>query len=338
MNRRVAFTDVARSALPDMPTLPVLRDLGLIRVSRQAMATTFEIALPADTPDAVAAASSALDLIEDAEDALTVYREHSETVRLHATAFEHPVEVSEMLFDLLSRCASLVQLSDGAFDPAGGALVKAWGFYKRAGRVPSAEELSIARAASGFRHVLLDSQRRTVKFLRRGLELNFGSIGKGFAIDLAAKHLREVWGISAALLHGGVSSAYAIGVPPGHPQGWPIRLKHPHHPRRALGTIALADSGLGVSAATYQSFVHAGKSYGHVIDPRTGLPSAGMACAAVVARTAATADALSTAAFVLGAAKAEAVLESVPSSWILLSEGKDARPIYGGDAVRPVRG
>ena len=339
MNRRVAFADVARSALPDVPTLPVLHDLGLIRVSRQAMATTFEIALPAGTPDAVAAASSALDVIEDVEEVLTVYRDHSEVSQLNATAFDEPMEVSVMLLDLLNLCGPLVQLTDGAFDPASGALVKAWGFYKRAGRVPAAEELAVARSASGFRHVLLDAERRTVKFLRRGLELNFGSIGKGFALDLAAKHLSAVWGIQTALLHGGGSSAYALGVPPGHPHGWPIRLKHPHDPRRSLGTIHLADAGLGVSAATYQSFVHAGKSYGHVIDPRTGLPSAGTACAAVTARSAATADALSTAAFVLGPAKAEAVLETVSgSSSVLLPDGKDAQPRHKGDAVRPVRG
>jgi len=328
-----------RTALPDAPAFPVPRDLDLIRISRPAMVTTFEIALPAGTPDAVAAASSALDLVNDVEDLLTIYRNHSEASQLNATAFDEAIEVSDIVFQLLESCGPLVHLTEGAFDPASGALVKAWGFFKRAGRVPSAKELSAARTSSGFRHVLLDAECRTVKFLRRGLELNFGGIGKGFALDLAARHLRGVWGIPSALLHGGGSSAYALGTPPGHPSGWPIRLKHPHHPRRSLGTVHLADAGLGVSAATYQSFAHEGKTYGHVIDPRTGMPSAGTACAAVVASNAAKADALSTAAFVLGSTAFARIANAEQTlTIILLDDGKDARPTHKGDAFRPVRG
>jgi thiamine biosynthesis lipoprotein len=155
-------------------------------------------------------------------------------------------------------------------------------------------------AASGMKHVVLDETNRTVRFLRKGLELNFGSIGKGYALDRAAELLAREWGIHSGLLQGGGSSIRAIGTPPDGLRGWSIGLKHPHHESRSLGTVHLTNNGLGTSAATFQYFEYKGKKYGHVLDPRTGYPAEGTASASVMAATAAEADAYSTAAFVMG--------------------------------------
>lgn len=275
-------------------------DLTLIRFSRRAMATTFEIALPYGTPDAVAAAEDALDLIDELEDQLTVYRDHSEVSRLNTTAADGPVSVEGRLFDLLADAAVMTNETTGAFDPATGALVKAWGFFRREGRMPPAAELAAARACSGMRHVVLEPNERTVKYRRRGLGLNFGSIGKGYALDRAAELLRAKWGVTSALLHGGGSSVYALGTPPNR-SGWPVAVRHPWA-KGSLGTVKLADQGFGTSAATFQYFESGGRKLGHLLDPRTGWPAAGTASASCVAPTAAAADALSTAFFVLGAA------------------------------------
>lgn len=283
--------------LPEEP--PRLGNLTLVRVSRRAMATTFEIALPYGTPDAVEAAEDALDLIDDLEDQLTVYRDHSEVSRLNASAADGPVVVEDRLFDLLTDAAMLTNETAGAFDPATGALVKAWGFFKREGRVPPPVDLAAARECSGMRHVVLNVEKRTVKFRRRGLELNLGGIGKGYALDRAAELLRTKWGVTSALLHGGGSSVYALGSPPNR-SGWPVAIRHPSK-KRSLGTVRLTDQGFGTSAATFQFFVYNGKKLGHLLDPRTGWPAAGTASASCVAPTAAAADALSTAFFVIGA-------------------------------------
>lgn len=274
---------------------------ALIRVSRRAMATTFEVAIPAGShPDPVAAASTALDLIDELEDQMTVYREHSEVSRLNATAADGPVTVEPGLFDLLARCSVWTQETEGAFDVATGALVRLWGFYRRAGRVPPPRERAEALGRSGFRHVILDGDRHTIKFRRPGPEINLGAVGKGYALDRAARLLYDEWGVRSALLHGGRSSVYGLGHPPGDPRGWPVRLRHPDRPDESLGVVYLRDQGLGTSAATYQFFEYHGRKLGHLLDPRTGWPAAGTASASVVAPTAAEADALSTAAFVLG--------------------------------------
>ena len=110
---------------------------NLIRCSRRAMATTFEVAIPQGShPEPIAAAEAALDLIDAIENQLTVYREHSEVSRINAAAGRDLVPVEPRLFELLERCSVWTRETDGAFDIATGSLVKAWGFYRREGRVP----------------------------------------------------------------------------------------------------------------------------------------------------------------------------------------------------------
>lgn len=323
MNRR----DFLRPPSPE-PVPFAVPDLTLVRVSRRAMATTFEIALPLGTPHAVEAAEAALDLVDDVESELTVYRDDSAVSRLNATAAVAAVPVGESLFELLARSAVLSRETGGAFDVASGALVKAWGFFRREGRVPTPAERAAALANSGIRHVVLDSGTRSVKFLRRGLELNFGAIGKGYALDRAAALLVRDWGIRSALLHAGGSSVFALGTPPGDPRGWPISVRHPSEPDSTLATVRLCDEGFGTSAATFQFFEYNGKKLGHLLDPRIGWPASGTASASCVAPTAAEADARSTAFFVLGTAAAEEQCRTHPDlAAVLLTDTDAAEPV-----------
>lgn len=306
----------------------------LVRVSRRAMATTFEVAIPHGShPAAVAAAEDALDLIDALEDQMTVFRDHSEVARLNATAASGPVVVEEKLFDLFAACAAWTRETGGAFDIATGALTKAWGFYRREGRIPRPRELAGAMARTGMRHVILNPEPRSVKSRVPGLEINLGAVGKGYALDRAAELLRTKWGVRSALLHGGGSSVYAIGHPPGDPRGWAVRLKHPTDEGRSLGTLRLRDRGLGTSAATFQFFEYNGRKYGHLLDPRTGRPAEGTAGATVTAPTAAEADAMSTAVFVLGAAGADKLTRTRPHLGAVVLREDPSRPLpqHGGE-------
>lgn len=310
--------------LDDEPTTPA--DYALIRFGRRAMATQFEIAFPYGMPHALAAADEALDLIDELEDQLTVFRERAEVSRLNAIAATVPTPVAPNLFALLTTCAVWTRETDGAFDIAAGSLVKAWGFYARQGRVPSSRERSAAMATTGMRHVILNAERLTVKYRVPGLEINLGAVGKGYALDRAAELLRCRWGISSALLQAGGSSAFALGHPPGEPRGWQVRLRHPWDADRSLGTVWLRDQGLGTSAATFQHFEYNGRKLGHLLDPRTGWPAEAAASANAIAPTAAEADAMSTAAFVLGS-DAERLARMRPrNGFVVLPELRSADP------------
>jgi len=132
--------------------------------------------------------------------------------------------------------------------------------------------------------------------------------------------------VSSALLHGGCSSVYALGVQPNDPRGWEVGIKHPWEQRR-LATVRLRDQALGTSATAFQHLEYHGRKLGHILDPRTGWPAEGMTSASVVAPTAAAADALATAFFILGVDPARAYCETHPDvGALLLPAGSDARP------------
>lgn len=302
----------------------------LIRVTRRAMATTFEIAIPYGTPHAIEAATDALDLIDQLEDQLSVYRATSEISQLNARAAQEFVVVESRLFALLRTASMIANETAGAFDICTGAITKAWGFYRRAGHVPDPVDRSNAMARCGSRHMILNDELSSVKFRVPGVEINLGAIGKGYALDRAAERLREGWHIESALLSVGGSSIYAMGHPPGEPEGWLVDVRHPWKPMEILGSVRLINRGFGTSAATEQHFVYNGRVLGHLIDPRTGWPAEGTASASVAAPTATEADALSTAFFVLGADAAQDFARSrIQLGGILLVEGEDKPRMFG---------
>jgi thiamine biosynthesis lipoprotein len=320
-----AFDDLRAVAHQPSPA-----EFALLRFTRRAMATDFEIAVPFGTPGATKAAKAALDEIDRLEAQLTVYRDNSDISRLNQGAAQEAMEVEERLFSLLEMAARLTTETGGAFDITAGALVKAWGFFRGPRRVPDPDELAGARARAGMGHVELDRERRTVRFKRPGLEINLGSIGKGYALDRAAEVLRDAWGVPSSLLHGGHSSIYAMGTEPGEERGWTVGLSHPWQPDRRLALLHLRDQALGTSAATFRHLEYNGRKLGHILDPRTGWPAEGMASASVVAPTAAEADGLATAFFILGVDSAKAYCDAHPGiGAVLLPEGEDAPVVVG---------
>lgn len=279
----------------------------LIRIGRQAMACQFEVLLNAGQYAAGGtSAREALDLVDQLEEQLSVYRDSSEVSRLNRLAAERPVPVEAGLFGLLRQSQILWRETDGAFDITAGPLSKAWGFFHRQGRVPDEAELQAALVRVGMRHAELDEANRSVKFALPGMEINLGAIGKGYALDRAGDVLRDA-GIADFLLHGGRSSVLAAGsnAASAEQDGWVVSLEDPLRPGRALAEFRLRDAALGTSGTATQFFRHRGRRYGHILDPRSGRPVEGMFAATVVASTAAEADALATAFYVLGRERAE---------------------------------
>ncbi len=293
----------------------------LLRVHRPAMGSFFEIRLGVRLPGALELAGRALDLIDALETQLTVYNETSEVSRLNATAHLQPVAVEPGLFGLLERAIELSKLTGGAYDVTSGALSEAWGFVRGPKRVPDAETLADARARTGWQHLRLDYEGRTVGFDQPGIRINLGSIGKGYAIDQAVELIRGHWLPTSALVHGGRSSLYALGSPPGRfADRWEVALRNPFCPETPLGVLRLRNRGLGTSGGAFQQFVVDGRVYGHIIDPRSGEPAQGPASVTVLASTAADADALSTAFYLLGAEAARDYAAAHPDVGILIVE------------------
>jgi FAD:protein FMN transferase len=214
------------------------------------------------------------------------------------------VQVTPGLFALLQHAQKLSEQTGGAFDITIAPLVRCWGFMGGEGRMPRPEELAEARAKVGMSLVQLDTGDRTVRFAREGVMLDLGAIGKGYAVERAAEVLHEA-GVTSALLHGGTSTVQAIGQPPGE-QFWKIAIEtpspSPDTPPTLLATVPLKDEAMSVSGVQEHSFQAGGRTFGHVIDPRTSEPVKGTVLAAVVLPSATETDALSTALLTLGSA------------------------------------
>jgi len=260
------------------------------------MATRFEIVLHGNNPVSLrAAGEEALDEIERLEAQLSLYQPGSEIAGLNRAAHERPVRVTPALLELLRRARALSDETHGAFDITVAPLVRCWGFMNGTGTLPDPSALEEARAKVGMCHIELDADNLTVRFKRPGVMLDLGAIGKGYAIDRAAGLLREA-GMSSALLHGGTSTAYAIGRPPGGAR-WKIAITPPGNDATAqpLSVVELENESLSVSAVWGRSFRADEKTYGHIIDPRTGVPAENALLSAVVWPGATESDALSTA-------------------------------------------
>jgi thiamine biosynthesis lipoprotein len=265
-----------------------------IRVHRIAMACRFEVMLPEEDASGMTAARAALDQADDIESVLTVYRETSDVIDLNRRAASETVTAVPALFALLARSAALYAQTDGAFDITSTPLSRCWGFFTREGRVPAEAEIDAAMSVVGMGHVELDADARAVRFARAGVEVNFGAIGKGYALDRMAEVLRR-HATRRALLSAGRSSALALG---GRGRGWSVDVR-PVLASRKVARLWVRDGAVGTSGAGEQFVEIDGVRYGHVIDPRTGRPASGVLGATVVNASAADADALST-AFLIG--------------------------------------
>jgi thiamine biosynthesis lipoprotein len=193
-----------------------------------------------------------------------------------------PVQVSPELFRLLTACIAYSRESEGAFDIAVGPLMKLWGFYKGSGRLPSQEEVASAFPKVGYQHVQLNADRQTVRFDCAGVELDPGGIGKGYAVDCMVNVLRQQ-GCQIALVAGSDSTIYGMGAPPEEPKGWRVGIKNPRNTRQTVSEVFLKDMSMSTSGSYEKFFRVEGRTYAHIMDPRTGYPAQESGSVSVIA-------------------------------------------------------
>lgn len=300
-----------------------------VRLETRAMACQWAVVMNPGPPRQVMVASDALDVVHGVEDQLTVYRDTSDIARVNQRAATAPQTVTSDLFAFLQQCHKLWAETAGTFDPATGALIQLWRAARQRGVVPDQSDVETALRCSGMQHVHLDTERETVFYDVEGVQLDFGAIGKGHAIDLAVDHLTEE-GLTDFIVHGGHSSLFARGDHGGH-HGWPVGIKNPLFTSGRYATLLLRDQGMSTSGSNVQFFRYGGRRYGHLLDPRHGWPAQGMLSVTVVSPQAAMADALSTAFYVMGLDKAVRYCDDHPDVGAILvpppARGRKLEPV-----------
>jgi thiamine biosynthesis lipoprotein len=216
--------------------------------------------------------------------------------RLNRAPAGEPFSCSPDLFDFLCAGAALSREASGAFDLTVGPLVRLYDL-RGSGRWPMEGELDRAMQAVGSGRLRLDPSDRRAIPASPGMTIDPGGLGKGYALDAAARVLRAR-GFPVALFDFG-GQVLALDAPPGKP-GWPVALSHPRRRHEAVLTLVLAGASLATSGNVEHGLVVDGRALGHIMDPVSGRPAPFQGSASIVAPTGARADAFSTALFVMG--------------------------------------
>lgn len=260
-----------------------------IRQVRFVMGTMLDITLyHHDVGIARKSLAEAFSLAERLDSILSNYKPLSEVSRLNHNAGTGKVRVSAELYELLSIAQRLTRKTHGAFDITVGPLMELWRSASKRHRPPSPQSVAQARTLTGMEKIVFYSNRE-VELEQKGIRIDTGGIGKGYAVDLMV-HLLKHAGIKRGLVNFGLSSIYAIGSPPRAP-AWRLLVQFPG--QSPLGFIEVKDQALSASDSLSRSFQIEGKSYGHLIDPQNGLTVTERTQAMVLAPSATTAEALS---------------------------------------------
>jgi thiamine biosynthesis lipoprotein len=243
-------------------------------------------------------AAVCLGVMKEINEQLSLYRPDSELFRLNAGAGGTGMQVEKHLRANLLLALRFGDLSEGAFDVTVGPLVKLWGFSGGQKPVQMIPQDRIAATLSRVGYTRIQLKGDIARLDAPDMVVDLGGIAKGYAVDVCREELLRRGARNVLVNLGG--NMRCIGRPESS-RPWQIGVRSPFRRDEVIGQVELAD-GMAVSTSgNYEQFVEiGGKRYTHIIDPRTGLPVEGMAGVTVVAASAAEADALSTALFVLG--------------------------------------
>jgi len=199
---------------------------------------------------------------------------------------------------LLIKAQMLSEQSNYLFNPAIGELIDAWGFHQDApdGHQPPSPAQIEEYLKNPPRMSDLQLEGIKLKSNNPAVKLDFGAFGKGYGIDLAIQHLKEL-GIDNAILNAG-GDLRAIGSRITRP--WRVAIRHPSGQGVLASLQTQQNESIFTSGDYERNFTWKGQRYHHIIDPRTGYPATGTRSVTVIDDDATVADAAATALFIAG--------------------------------------
>ena len=261
------------------------------------MNTAVEQKIYGDDADAIY--DAALKKLIMLENMLSFYRETSEISLLNRNAGVKTVKLSDEVMLVLQQAKEFALLSENAFSIMLAPLVKIW---RRAGaenRLPQQNVIEETLELCNNGDLILDYDSGAARLSNKGSLVELGGIGKGFAADICCEIYKDMGASSAYINLGG--NVKTVGSRPDGKR-WSVGLQHPDKPRgNCFGAVMCSDLSV-VTSGAYERYQEInGARYHHIIDGKTGWPSdSGLKSVTVISKDSIQADALSTAAFVLG--------------------------------------
>ena len=316
----LSFAGVARAAdVPDQFAL-----------DGQTMGTTYHIVIAGSasnlpegqTPEAVQHEIDAV--LARIDEQMSTWRDDSELSRFNVPESTDWFEVSPALAVVVTESLRIAELSDGAFDPTVGPLVRLWSFGSKASqhKLPDPEQIAAAQAHTGWQKVEVRIEPPALRKSDPQVQLDLSAIAKGYGVDAVSGRLVEL-GLPNHLVEIGGEVRTRGRKTDG--SVWRAGIQRPDSGFGVLtAAVELADRSLATSGDYRNFFEIDGQRYSHTIDPQTGRPiEHDVASVSVVADTCMTADALATAINVLGPERGIPLATSLNAETLLLLRTAD---------------
>lgn len=232
------------------------------------------------------------------EGIISSWDKNSQTTQINFNAGIQPVSIDVELFELIERSIRVSDLTDGIFDITVGPLIQVWKMDSLHTKLPTDENISLAKSLVNFKLIELNKENQSVFLPKKGMNIGFGGIGKGFI----AEHLKVKLS-QRGIKSGMISAGGDIIVWGNHPQQelWSLGVANPSQKDELLGYLKVKNNSV-VTSGNYEKYIEIeGKKYTHIINPKTGFPVEGIKSVTVVCPNAELADALATSCFVMGA-------------------------------------
>lgn len=260
------------------------------------------------------------DKINELDEMLSTGKETSEVSRLNRSGV---AVLSPTVANLVKRSLDIYKKTDGLFDITIYPLMELWGFPTKNYKVPSEKEIEEKLKLVGSDKIDFNEETRKISFKNKGMEIDFGGIGKGYITDELVKILTDEKVESAIINLGGNVFGFRK-----KPDGslWNIAIRDPNEPDKYMAAIRLEDSAVITSGGYERYFEENGVIYHHILDPRTGKPSeSGLKSVSIISKDGTLADALSTSLFIMGEEKAVKYWKENGSNFDILLMTNDNR-------------
>jgi len=283
----------------------------------------------ADDALAETASSAVFREFDRLDDMMSVWKSESDIVRINAAAGEKAVPVSSETREVLQVARQISEQTDGTFDITFAALSGLWKFdyQDKDESIPDRKEIERRLPLVNYRDVAVDDAAGTVMLRRKGMRVNLGGIGKGYAVDRAVDILRRS-GLRDFMIQAG-GDMYVAGRRGDRP--WRLGIRDPRGPAdRVFAALDLSDSTFSTSGDYERFFMKDGVRYHHIIDLRTGEPARLSRSVTLVTDRAVIADALAKGVFILGPDAGMALIERTPDVQGVIVSAKNEVSISSG--------
>ena len=262
------------------------------------------------------------------DDLMSDFKPESELSQINEHAAQRPVVVSRELYDLIKLSTHYSRITGGAFDIT---VESVWRLYHFRREIhPTDAQIQALLPTVGWRQLIFDDRRHSIRFARPGMAIGLGGIAKGYVVDRSIDILKSM-GIRHAVVTAG-GDTRLLGDHRGRP--WMVAIRDPWDLRKVVTMIPLANEAISTSGDYYRGFVQNGKRYDHILSPFTGHSAQLVRSASVIAPTATQTDGMSKTAFILGPQKTLALIDSMPQ-YDAIFICPDGRVVYSKGIAPP---